>query len=136
MNMPKIVAKNIIKQVQKVFDDFDKKPDSWDSRDILMATLLKKYKSDQYDDIAIIIGDYMANNDDRDFNHNSIAMDIVASLVFFSGDLDGVDILLHGIPAHPKSNLRAQLAMATTLCKGGICEVKEYREVFTNVGEK
>ena len=134
--MPKIVAKNIIKQVQKVFDDYDKSPNNWSSRDILMATLLKKYKSDQYGDVAIIIGDWYANNDDRDFNHGSIAMDIVAVLAFFEGDLDGVDILLNDIPAHPNSNLRAQLAMATMLCKTGMSEVEEFREVFTNVGEK
>lgn len=132
--MAKIVKKNIIKQVEELFEDYDKNP-NWTRRDIFLATTLKKYTKEQYDDIAIIIGDYMANNDNRNFDHNSMAMDIVASLVFLSGDLDGVDILLEDIPAHPKSNLRALLSMSVETCRAGMTKVDDFFESFSGVGE-
>lgn len=133
--MPKVVKSNIIKQVQELFDDYDKNP-NWTRRDIFMATTLKKYTKNQYGEIALIIGDWYANNDDRNFDHGSIAMDIVATLAFFEGDLDGVELLLQDIPAHPKSNFRALLADAVMSCKHGLSNVKDFRDSFTGVGEK
>lgn len=125
----KIVKSKLTKQVQELFDDYDKNP-NWTSRDLFLSTILKKYEPKQYGDVAEVIADWYANTPDDDFNHSSIAMDIVASLVFFEGDFDSLEFLLQDIPPHPKSNLRGMLLDAMQACRHDMSRVEDYRECF------
>lgn len=125
----KIVKSKLTKQVQELFDDYDKNPD-WTSRDIFLSTILKKFDTNQYGDVAEIIADWYAHTPDDNFDHSSIAMDIVASLVFFEGDFDSLEFLLQDMPPHPKSNLRGMLLDAMETCKRDASKVEDYRECF------
>lgn len=133
--MTKLNKKTILNDFDNMLEKFDiqlkENGDSLRERDVYISFLVRTYKtSKQRMQVADTLAGHMAKSDDENYDHASLAMDVISCMTFLAGDLDSTEFLLDEVEPHPTNNLRALISQSVRACRDGIMTPKGFEEAF------
>ncbi len=134
MKVTKLNKKTILNDFDNMLEKFDiqlkENGDFIRERDVYLSFLVRTYKtSKQRMHIADTLAGHMVKTDSENYDHWSLAMDVISSMTFLAGDLDNTEFLLDDIEPHPTNNLRALISKSVQACRNGL-QPKEFEGAF------
>lgn len=135
MKVTKLNKKTILNDFDNMLEKFDiqlkENGDFIRERDVYLSFLVRTYKtSKQRMHIADTLAGYVVKKDSENYDHWSLAMDVISCMTFLAGDLDNTEFLLDDIEPHPTNNLRKLINGAVQACRSYGARVEEFEEAF------
>jgi len=132
--MTKLNKKTILNDFDNMLERFDiqlkENGDFIRERDVYLSFLVRTYKtSKQRMQVADTVAGYMVKTDDENYDHWSLAMDVIGCMTFLAGDLDSTEFLLDDVEPHPTNNLRELISKSVQSCRDGLSP-KDFEDAF------